>query len=129
MKTKKVLKRIAKIEALISKVTDRSSASPSNIRVLLRHAKAAFPEDHHLQVKFNGVAVHEHDRASVEVVKRPNRDFERPGQLLRCVMERPGVEPKITMRVVHGGFVRLRFGGQAAGAGFAILHGESRIPV
>jgi len=41
MKTKKVLKRIAKIEALISKVTDRSSASPSNIRVLLRHAKAA----------------------------------------------------------------------------------------
>jgi len=30
MKTKKVLKRIAKIEALISKVTDRSSASPKD---------------------------------------------------------------------------------------------------
>jgi hypothetical protein len=39
MKANKVLKRIAKIEALISKVTDRSSAP--DIRELLRDAKAA----------------------------------------------------------------------------------------
>jgi len=41
MKAKKVLKRIAKIEELISKVTERSSASSPIIRELLRHAKAA----------------------------------------------------------------------------------------
>src|SRR5258708_6829359 len=41
MKTKKVLKRIAKIEALMSEVTERSSASAPHIRELLRDAKAA----------------------------------------------------------------------------------------
>lgn len=41
MKTSKILKRIAKIEALISKVTERSSASAPNIRELLEDAKAA----------------------------------------------------------------------------------------
>jgi hypothetical protein len=41
MKTNKALKRLAKIEALISKVTERSSASAPHIRELLRDAKAA----------------------------------------------------------------------------------------
>ena len=41
MKAQKVLKRIAKIEALISKVTERFPASAPNIRALLRDAKAA----------------------------------------------------------------------------------------
>src|ERR1035437_8030087 len=41
MKANKVLKRIAKIETLISKVTERSSASAPHIRELLRDAKAA----------------------------------------------------------------------------------------
>lgn len=41
MKANKILKRISKIEALMSKVTDRSSASAPHIRELLRDAKAA----------------------------------------------------------------------------------------
>ena len=41
MKAKKVLKRIAKIEALISEVTEQSSQSALNVRELLRDAKAA----------------------------------------------------------------------------------------
>ena len=41
MKANKVLKRIAKIEALMSKVTERSSASAPHIRERLRDAKAA----------------------------------------------------------------------------------------
>jgi len=41
MKSKKVFKRIAKIEALISEVTERSSQSAPNVRELLRDAKAA----------------------------------------------------------------------------------------
>jgi hypothetical protein len=41
MKAKKVLKRIAKIEALISEVKERSSASAPHIRELLGDAKAA----------------------------------------------------------------------------------------
>jgi len=41
MKAKRVLKRIAKIEALISKVTERSSGVAPNIRELLRDAKTA----------------------------------------------------------------------------------------
>ena len=41
MKTKKALKRLANIEALISKVTERSSASTPHIRQLLQDAKAA----------------------------------------------------------------------------------------
>lgn len=41
MKTNKILKRIAKIEALISKVTERSSASVPQMREPLRDAKAA----------------------------------------------------------------------------------------
>jgi hypothetical protein len=40
MKAKKVLKRIAKIEALISEVTERSSPSAPHIQELLRDAKA-----------------------------------------------------------------------------------------
>ena len=41
MKANKVLKRLAKIEALILKVTERYSASAPHIRELLRDAKAA----------------------------------------------------------------------------------------
>jgi hypothetical protein len=41
MKAKKVLKRIAKIGALISEVTERSSPSAPHIQELLRDAKAA----------------------------------------------------------------------------------------
>ena len=41
MKSNKILKRIAKIEALMSKVTERSSASAPHVRELLRDAKAA----------------------------------------------------------------------------------------
>jgi hypothetical protein len=41
MKSKKVLKRIAKIEALISEVAERSSQSAPHVRELLRDAKAA----------------------------------------------------------------------------------------
>jgi hypothetical protein len=41
MKAKKVLKRIAKIEALISEVTERSSLSAPHIQELLREAKTA----------------------------------------------------------------------------------------
>src|ERR1035437_10108684 len=41
MTPNKILKRIAKIEAFISKVTERSSASAPHIRELLRDAKAA----------------------------------------------------------------------------------------
>src|SRR5450759_3429810 len=41
MKAKKILKRIAKIEALMSEVTERSSASAPHIRELLRDARAA----------------------------------------------------------------------------------------
>jgi hypothetical protein len=41
MKANKILKRIAKIEALMSKLTERSSASAPHIRELLRDAKAA----------------------------------------------------------------------------------------
>ena len=41
MKAKKMLKRIAKIEALISEVTKRSSASAPHIQEPLRDAKAA----------------------------------------------------------------------------------------
>ena len=41
MKANKVLKRLAKIEALILKVTERTSASTPHIRELLRDAKAA----------------------------------------------------------------------------------------
>jgi hypothetical protein len=47
MKANKVLKRIAKIEALISKLTERSSVSAPDIQELLRDAKAAwFPPVH-----------------------------------------------------------------------------------
>src|ERR1035438_645039 len=41
MKAKTILKRIAKIEALMSEVTERSSASAPHIRELLRDARAA----------------------------------------------------------------------------------------
>ena len=41
MKANKILKRIAKIEALMSKVTERSSVSAPHIQELLRDAKAA----------------------------------------------------------------------------------------
>jgi hypothetical protein len=41
MKAKKVLKRISKIEALMSRVTERSSASAPHIQELIRDAKAA----------------------------------------------------------------------------------------
>ena len=41
MKAKKVLKRLAKIEALVAEVTERSSASAPHIQELLRDAKAA----------------------------------------------------------------------------------------
>ncbi len=41
MKSNKILKRIAKIEALMSKLTERSSASAAHVRELLRDAKAA----------------------------------------------------------------------------------------
>ena len=41
MKANKVLKRLAKIEALILKVTERSSASAPHIRELLGDVKAA----------------------------------------------------------------------------------------
>jgi hypothetical protein len=41
MKSKKVFKRIAKIEALIKEVTERSSQSAPHVRELLRDAKAA----------------------------------------------------------------------------------------
>ena len=41
MKAKKILKRIAKIEALMSEVTERSSASATHIQELLREAKTA----------------------------------------------------------------------------------------
>jgi hypothetical protein len=41
MKSKKVFKRIAKIEALISEVTERSSQSAPHVLELLRDAKAA----------------------------------------------------------------------------------------
>jgi hypothetical protein len=41
MKAKKILKRIAKIEALMLEVTERSSGSAPHIRELLRDAKAA----------------------------------------------------------------------------------------
>jgi hypothetical protein len=41
MTTKKILKRIAKIEALIAKLTERSSVSAPEIQELLRDAKAA----------------------------------------------------------------------------------------
>jgi hypothetical protein len=41
MKANKALKRLNKIEALISKVTERSSASTPHIRELLQDAKAA----------------------------------------------------------------------------------------
>ena len=41
MKAKKILKRLAKIEAWISDVTERSSASVPHIRELLQDAKAA----------------------------------------------------------------------------------------
>ena len=41
MKAKKILKRIAKIEALMSEVTERSSQSAPHVRELLRDAKAA----------------------------------------------------------------------------------------
>src|SRR5260370_9097577 len=43
VKANKVLKRIAKIEALMSKVTERSSARATQIRKLFRDAKAAVP--------------------------------------------------------------------------------------
>ena len=42
MKAKKVLKRLAKIEALISDVTDRYSNCTAQIREALQDAKAAF---------------------------------------------------------------------------------------
>ena len=41
MKAKKILKRIAKIEALMSEVTERYSASAPHIREVLQDAKAA----------------------------------------------------------------------------------------
>ena len=41
MKAKKILKRIAKIESLMSKVTERSSASAPHIQELLREAITA----------------------------------------------------------------------------------------
>ena len=41
MKSSKILKRIAKIEALMSKLTERSSVSAPDIQELLRNAKAA----------------------------------------------------------------------------------------
>jgi hypothetical protein len=41
MKAKKILKRIAKIEALMSEVTERSSASAPHIQELLRDARTA----------------------------------------------------------------------------------------
>jgi len=41
MKAKKILRRMGKIEALISEVTERSSASVPHIQELLRDAKAA----------------------------------------------------------------------------------------
>ena len=41
MTSKKILKRIAKIEALIAKLTERSSVSAPDIQELLRDAKAA----------------------------------------------------------------------------------------
>ncbi len=41
MKAKKALKRLNKIEALISDVTERYSAGASQIRDVLRDAKAA----------------------------------------------------------------------------------------
>ena len=41
MKTKKALKRLAKIEALISDLAKRYSASMPNIREVLQDAKAA----------------------------------------------------------------------------------------
>jgi hypothetical protein len=41
MKAKKIFKRIAKIEALMSKVTERSSGSAPHVQELLREAKTA----------------------------------------------------------------------------------------
>ena len=62
MKAKKVLKRIAKIQALISKVTERSSASAPHIRELLRDATAAV------------IRAKEAVQASSETAKNPPKD-------------------------------------------------------
>jgi len=54
VKANKILKRIAKIEALMSKVADRSSASAPHIREPLREAQAAVTraEDVRFSVNF-----------------------------------------------------------------------------
>ncbi len=41
MKTNKILKRLAKIEVLMTKLTERCSANATHIQELLRDAKAA----------------------------------------------------------------------------------------
>jgi hypothetical protein len=63
MKAKKVLKRVAKIEALMLKVTEQSS---SDIRELLRDAKAAV------------IRAKEAVQASFETAKNPPVKYSKP---------------------------------------------------
>jgi DNA-directed RNA polymerase subunit L len=76
MKAKKILKRLAKIEAWISDVTERSSARVPHIRELLQDAKAAVIRAKEAVQASSGKAKHpqvKHPRPTLKATPEPSK--------------------------------------------------------